>query len=255
MVMVVFRATHSVHMHTIKLLCLKGGPVYESVEQAMEGLSKWKDYRRSVIAPLSKNIAYKPTFDADYFREAAFYRFIELIESSYTLYKSGLLVGSVVTGRAAQETLAVIWFVNSKLEHLSKTKELSHFTETMRRLILGWSNDEEFPEKINVLKCIDAVDKDLEGKFRRHYEMLSEYAHPNYSGTFGAYGYPNHETLEVTLGNYPRSKETLLSHIEQTICISVGMLDIIQEKYETVINSALDVCHELHDEGKLKAQL
>jgi len=221
----------------------------------MKGLSIWKNHRRSIVSPLSKNIAYKPTFEADYFREAAFYRFIELAESSYSLYKSDLLVGSVITARAAQETLAVIWFINSKLQHLSKTKDLSHFTDTINRLILGWSNDEEFPEKINVLKCIDSVDKALEGKFRRHYEMLSEYAHPNYSGTFGAYGEPNHEALEVSLGSYPRSRDTLLLHIEQTICICVALLDSIQEKYESVINAALDVCHELHDAGKLKEQL
>jgi hypothetical protein len=229
--------------------------VYKTIEQAMEGLSVWKQHRRSVVSPPSKNIAYKPTFEADYFREAAFYRFIELIESSYSLYKSDLLVGSVVTARAAQETVAVIWFINSKLEHLSKTKDLSHFTETMHRLILGWSNDEEFPEKINVLKCIDSVDKSLEGKFRRHYDTLSEYAHPNFSGTFGAYGQPNYETLEVSLGAYPRSRKTLLTQIELTIRICVELLDSVQRKYEVVINTALDVCHELHYAGELNEQL
>lgn len=221
----------------------------------MADLSVWKQQRRSVVSPLSKNIAYKPTFEADYFREAAFYRFIELIESSYSLYKSDLLVGSVVTARAAQETLAVIWFINSKLEHLSKTKDLTHFTETMNRLILDWSNDEEFPEKINILKCIDSVDKSLEGKFRQHYNTLSEYAHPNYSGTFGAYGKPNHETLEVAFKDYPRSRKRLITLIGSTICICVGLLDSVQEKYEVVINSALDVCHELHDAGVFNEQL
>lgn len=229
--------------------------MYETIDQAMEGLAVWKKHRRSVVVPLSKNIAYKPTFEADYFREAALYRFIELTESAYSLYKSNLLVGSVVAARSAQETLAVIWFINSKLEHLSKTKNLSHFTNTMKSLILGWTNDDEFPEKINVLKCIDSVDKALEGKFRRHYEILSEYAHPNYSGTFGAYGEPNHETLEVSLGNYPRSKDTLLMHVELTICICVELLDFTQEKYEAVIDSALEVCRELHDSGRLIEQL
>jgi hypothetical protein len=229
--------------------------VYNDIDEAMLGLSVWKNNLRTSVNPISKNIAYKPTFDADYYRESVLYRFIELTESAYLLYKSNLLVGAVVSARAAQETLAVAWFVNSKLEHLTKTKDLSHFSEIMRRLIVGWSNDEEFPEKINVFKCIDSVDKTMEGKFRRHYEMLCEYSHPNYNGTFGAYGAPNHETLEVTLGNYPRSSETLKSHIESTLIICVSLLDSIQEKYEAVINSALDVCHELHEQGKLKEQM
>jgi hypothetical protein len=151
--------------------------------------------------------------------------------------------------------LAVAWFINSKLEHLTKTKDLSHFSGIMRRLIVGWSNNEEFPEKINVFKCIDSVDKTMEGKFRRHYETLCEYAHPNYNGTFGAYGNPNHETLEVTLGSYPRSSETLKMHIESMLIICISLLDSIQEKYETVINSALDVCHDLHEQDTLKEQM
>jgi hypothetical protein len=221
--------------------------VYNDIDEAMLGLSVWKNNLRTSVNPISKNIAYKPTFDADYYRESVLYRFIELTESAYLLYKSNLLVGAVVSARAAQEALAVAWFVNSKLEHLTKTKDLSHFSEIMRRLIVGWSND--------VFKCIDSVDKTMEGKFRRHYEMLCEYSHPNYNGTFGAYGAPNHETLEVTLGNYPRSSETLKSHIESTLIICVSLLDSIQEKYEAVINSALDVCHELHEQGKLKEQM
>ena len=227
--------------------------MYNDIEEAMLGLSVWKKHLRTSVNPISKNIACKPTFDADYYREAVLYRFIELTESAYTLYKSNLFVGAVTVARASQETLAVAWFINSKLEHLTKTKDLSHFSEIMKRLIVGWSNDEEFPEKINVFKCIDSVDKVMEGKFRRHYEMLCEYAHPNYNGTFGAYGKPNHETLEVTLGNYPGSKDTLKGHIESTVIICVSLLDSIQEKYEAVINSALDVCFDLHKEGKLKA--
>ena len=229
--------------------------MYNNIEEAMLGLSVWKKHLRTTVSPISKNIACKPTFDADYYRESVLYRFVELTESAYMLYKANLLVGAITTARAAQETLAVAWFINSKLEHLTKTKDLSHFGGIMQRLIVGWSNDEEFPEKINVFKCIDSVDKALEGKFRMHYEILCEYAHPNYSGTFGAYGQPNHETLEVTLGRYPRSEETLKRHIESTLVICISLLESIQEKYESVINSALDVCFELHQEGKLKEQM
>ncbi len=145
--------------------------MYKNIEQAMAGLSVWKKHRRTVIKPLSNNLAYKPTFEADYLREALMYRFIELMESSHTLYKAELLVGAVVSARSAYETLAVMWYLNSKLSHLVKTKDLKHFSERMRSLILGWSKDEEFPEKTNIMTCIKSVDKELEGTFGRHYDM------------------------------------------------------------------------------------
>jgi hypothetical protein len=229
--------------------------VYKNIDEAMIGLSVWKKNRRTVVKPISNNIAYKPTFDADYYREAVLYRFIELVESSYQLYKSNLLVGSVVTARAAQETLAVAWYVNSKLELLCKNKDLSHFNDIIIRLTVGWSKDEEFPEKINVITCIEAVDKALEGKFKRHYDMLSEYAHPNWSGTMGAFAAPNKEKLEVVFGQYIRSEETMKKHVESTLIICLKLLNSIEETYQEVINEALDVCHELHGKGKLKEQL
>ncbi len=229
--------------------------MYNNIDEAMIGLSVWKKHRRKIVKPLSKNIVHKPTFDADFYREATLYRFIELAESTYQLYKSGLLVGSVVMARAAQETLAVLWYVNSKLEHLSKTKDLAHFDEIMKRLIVGWSNDEKFPEKINVFTCIQSVDKAMGGEYMRLYDRLSEYAHPNYSGTFGAYGKPNHENLEVSLGRYPRSESTLKSHIESTIIICLTLLNSIQDTYQDVVNDALEVCYQLQEQSKLRDQL
>lgn len=229
--------------------------MYKNVEQAMKGLAVWKERRHETVKPLAKNIAIKPTFEADYLREAALHRFIELIESSYVLYRSNHFIGAVITARGAYETLALIWYINSKLTHLAETKDLKHFSERMRSLILGWSDDDEFPNKTNILTCIRAVDKELDGRFGRHYAMLSEYTHPNYCGTFGAYALADKETLEVQLGGNPRSMSTLKVHIENTITLSVAMLDNVQESYEKVINDALDVCLDLHEKGLLKQQL
>lgn len=62
--------------------------MYNDIEEAMLGLSEWKKNLRTSVKPISKNIAYKPTYDADYYRESILYRFIELTESAYLLYKS-----------------------------------------------------------------------------------------------------------------------------------------------------------------------
>jgi hypothetical protein len=83
--------------------------------------------------------------------------------------------------------------------------------------------------------------------------MLCEYAHPNNSGTFGSYAAPDHSTIEVHFGAYPRNEDVLKRHIESTVVISLEMLNHVQKNYENVINEALDTCHELHEQGRLKA--
>ncbi|RZQ52366.1 hypothetical protein C1E23_14550 [Pseudoalteromonas phenolica] len=227
----------------------------DSVDTALLEILKLKKQRRKVVKRISNNIAYKPTFEADYYREALFYRFLELTESTHALYKSNLLVAAITTARSAHETLAVMWYHNSKLTHLIENKDLEHFSESMKRLLFGWSKTEEFPEKINVLTCIKSVDKKLEGSFGDFYDMLSEYALPNYSGALGVYSEPNFKTYEVLFGEYPRSKETLKKHIEDSIVLGVNFFEVIQSDYEKLFTEALEVCVELHKEGKLEINL
>jgi hypothetical protein len=58
-------------------------------------------------------------------------------------------------GKSIKETLSVLNFVNTISEKLVKSKDLSKFIERTHRLILGHYEDDEFPEKINVVDCID----------------------------------------------------------------------------------------------------
>ncbi|MBQ4840154.1 hypothetical protein [Pseudoalteromonas luteoviolacea] len=216
--------------------------MYKSLDEAIQGLLESKKQLRSSIKPPFNDIAIKPIFDCDFCREAILFRFVELSESAYHLYKSNLLVAAIVSVRAAQETIAVVWYVQTKLKSFTNNKDRSKFEKIVERLIFGWSNDEEFPEKINVLTCIDSVDKELGGAFRKHYNMLSEFSHPNYSGTFGAYAQPNHQTKEVVFGSYPRSKEVLERRIETTLIQCISMLHALQSEYESLYSTALDVC-------------
>jgi hypothetical protein len=229
--------------------------MYNSIEEAMLGLSVWKKYRKKEKSPLEKNLAYKPTYEADYYREAVFYRFIELTEASFELYKQGHLISSVILARSAQETVSVLWYINEKLKYVVKEKDLTHFSKTMYKLILGYKGDDLFPEKVNVLTMIQCVDKTLEGRFSELYDTLSEYAHPNHSGTMAVYAKTDIDNLSVTFGKYQRSEEHLRSMIESALNLNISLLDHIQETYEEYINQVLDICIDLHQSGSLKEQI
>lgn len=224
----------------------------ESISKLEDDIKKWKSIRRKVVRPLEKNIAYRPMFNVDFFREALLYRFIELAETTIILFRANHLVSAIISARSVQETLAMMWFVNDKLKSLSITEDLSTFLKKMDRLSFGWSGDDQFPEKINILTCIDSVDKIMEGSFRKNYDFLSEFAHPNYSGVIGAYTKPNHQTLDVDLSCYPRSMVRKKEIIVSTLSGSLLLLVPITETYETLIDKGLDVCISIHKQGELE---
>ncbi|MCJ8312561.1 MAG: hypothetical protein MJK11_06290 [Pseudomonadales bacterium] len=130
-------------------------------------------------------------------------------------------IPAVVCARAAQETFAVIAYLSFKFEEFESTKDLSSLLKTMRRLSIGWRGDAEFPEMVNILTCIDHVSKKLDPEFRRHYDLLSESSHPNYSGVLGAYSKPNHINLDVDIGLNKKVCEGLSDRVETTIGICI----------------------------------
>ncbi|RZK02309.1 MAG: hypothetical protein EOO43_23445 [Flavobacterium sp.] len=210
-----------------------------------------KDIKRESIEPLAKNMAYRPTFNIDVHREAVLHRFIDLVGGSINLLEDNFYIPAVVTSRAAQETLAVLVYINIKLKKFIEDKNLAVLLHCMRRLSLGWKGDSEFPEMINVLTCVDSVDKKYNIGFRDHYDLMSESAHPNWSGVMGAYSKADHETYEVSFGLKSERKEGLVTLTDSTLNICALLFSSVQPEYEELINSALDVCFELHENGTL----
>jgi hypothetical protein len=111
--------------------------MYENITQTMAGISTWKKHKRNVVTPIEKHIAYRPTYNIDCYRESLFHRLIDLFESTYSLYKSEQIIGSIVLARSVQETLSMLNFVNTILEKLVKSKDMNKFIERTHKLIFG----------------------------------------------------------------------------------------------------------------------
>ena len=221
------------------------------VGELNKAISSISEVKRDSISPLMKNIAYRPTFNIDCYREAVLHRFVDIMEGAATSLGNAQYTPALVNARAAQETVSVLAYINFKLERFESDKDLEALLDITKRLSIGWKGDAEFPEMINVLTCVDFVNKKLDPNFRRLYDILSESAHPNYSGVLGSYSIANHDTLEVKVGLNKDAKEGLYENVTSTILICSILFENIQDRYESLLNQALDICIELHEQGKL----
>lgn len=221
------------------------------LSEANKAISSINRIKRDSISPLMKNIAYRPTFNIDCYREAVLHRFVDLMEGAATSLENTQFIPALVSARAAQETFSVLAYINFKLEKFESDKDLRALLDITKRLSIGWKGDAEFPEMINVLTCVDFVNKKLDPSFRRLYDSLSESAHPNYSGVLGSYSLANHDTLEVKVGLNEGAAERLCENVTSTILICSILFENIQSSYENLMNKALDNCIELHEQGKL----
>lgn len=225
-----------------------------NLDDARANLRACEQLRKVRIKPASNSLVNKPIFELEYFKESVLYRFIDLAEATYILLDVGNYLGAITTVRSLQETSSVMWYINELCQYAIANKELTHFTKRMHSLIVGWKNDDEFPNPPNVLTLIDKVDKTISG-YRKHYDILSEYAHPNWHGTMGLFAKTGGKKLKVEFGRYIKGKNILIQHIKNALIISIDLLTYIESQYETIVKDFMDICNCINEKGELKNQI
>lgn len=75
------------------------------------------------------------------------------------------------------------------------------------RLLAGSKVWEDGPQALQILTCIDRMDKKVPG-VRVHYDFLSEIAHPNWGGVVGMYAKMEEATFTARFGCDLQDKAT-----------------------------------------------
>jgi len=95
------------------------------------------------------------------------------------------------------------------------------------KLLTGRRDSEPERQAIQVLKFIDSVEKKVPG-FRKNYEFLSEYSHPNSDGALGLFGRRDEET-RITY--FERREERIAGAIRFALNSFIGSVGIFLNLY------------------------
>jgi hypothetical protein len=159
------------------------------------------------VAAASLTLKSKTPFKALVLREALIHRVSSLADGSISEFDSGRWIAATILVRAVVETTALLFALDQKVTRALQGKSDGALTEFLRRTMVSSRTEPNLPEAINVLNFIDAVEKDFPG-FRRSYEDLSEYAHPNWCGVLGAFSELDAKTHTVAFGAFDRVPAT-----------------------------------------------
>lgn len=128
----------------------------------------------------------KTPFKALVLREALIHRVSSLADGALSEFEAGRWVSGTVLVRAVVETAAVLHSLKLCVARAVQNRNDDDLTEFLRRTMVASRSETLLPEAISILTLIDKVDKEFVG-FRRSYDQLSEYAHPNWCGVLGAF--------------------------------------------------------------------
>jgi hypothetical protein len=127
------------------------------------------------------------------------YRVLELSKSAYQLYEARSLISAFVLSRAAVETSALQFSLLKHMRRVVREQQVGDVDDFLMRALFGKRTPDCDLPALNVLTLIDHMDRES-GGVRNLYDFLCEYTHPNYSGSYGAYGSEDQEKYRLNLG-------------------------------------------------------
>lgn len=113
------------------------------------------------------------------------YRGQELASGAISLYKKSNYLSSAILIRSLMETSSILFHVESKIKKSIEDFEIDLVDQYLMKISLGSKNQKSDYNILNCITAIDLVDKKKYDNYRKMYDQLSEYAHPNWSGTAG----------------------------------------------------------------------
>jgi hypothetical protein len=157
----------------------------------------------TIIDPATISAKAKPAFMAQTWDAALLLRSHELAESAVSLFDSQRFLPSLVCARSLMETVAIHYWLTRRVQAITSPDDIATFHEFLFRGLVGSKNDEEdMPTALHVLTAVRKVDKVSPG-FLRMYDDLSEYVHPNQSGTLQSFIKTEHEIILSIPVKYP----------------------------------------------------
>lgn len=217
-----------------------------TVDQNAKHLREARDYTDRLSASLPDRIQIaaltlesKLPFKAVSIRGLLRHRMAALSSAAVDLFEQKRVIPAAILTRAIVETLAVLFTFHERVERFlkDKVKDIDAFDAFLMRYLLGARDIPEMPTPTNILTLIDRVEVTLPG-FRRVYDSLCECAHPNWAGTFGAFGEVDQERFELKLGPVERS-----SAYTSGVAALSGSLMVFEHYY----NDSADLMYQLND--------
>jgi hypothetical protein len=171
----------------------------ERIAVAKQLVSSFKSSLPKELHANAFTLKSKLPYKATSLREVLMHRFTDIANVSIDLFEADMVVPAFIEARAAIETTALLYCLHKGTADFLRSRDADGLNNFLNKGLLGSKDGLTVFEPHHVLKTIDRLDKEFSG-LREMYDRLCEFAHPNWSGTMGAYSKLDTETYVLHLG-------------------------------------------------------
>jgi hypothetical protein len=190
-------------------------------------------------------------FYALYCREIWMWRVVELGRDAFDCFQKEDFVSAIVLTRAAMETSAALWTLRGKVEKALQlgSVNIGEFGRYLARLRVGQGKDvaqPDDPKAVHINDFIRAVEKDCKG-LQQQYDQLSEFVHPNWSGTTGIYSRFDHGEARVEFGRNIRGEEGTKGRGLTNLSVALLFFEKDYNRFADLMPAFIELCE--HEAG------
>ncbi len=166
--------------------------IQDLIDEARSWITDLKESLPEVVDPATISLRAKIPYKTECYRAGLSWRMEELSRAACDCYERSDQVAGILLSRGAVETSAACWYLHDLMKKQVERGVQANLDEKVMSLLLGHRNVDNMPTAINVLNFLDVVSKELP-KARQMYDEMSEYAHPNWTGTEFAFSKIDYE--------------------------------------------------------------
>jgi hypothetical protein len=174
-------------------------------------------------------------------RESLLWRLEELAQNAFDALDAHHFVASSLSVRALMETVAALIFLERTLGTAINSGLDKEQILKINKLLINSKIWEEIEDPIHINNMLREVEKIIPGFFEKNYAALSEMAHPNWAGTFGAFGeFEKSKYLSLFRkgGRSPdNTRKKILGNLAASLRLAKYYYEVIGEDLEAFTNA------------------
>lgn len=217
------------------------------LKEAKALVQQMTDSLPKVVDPASISLSAKIPFKVIVYRETLIWRTEELARCACDLYQREDIGAAIVLTRAVTENAAAVWYLMQLIRGVNGTPHGKGLDERIMKLVMGSRSIDEMPDALNVQTMLKKAEKSFPGILST-YDSLSEFAHPNWSGTSGLYSKNDPDEILTHLGKNMRSTEWPLRRGLNSLIGALAMFEHAYNRISDLMPGFISVCEAaLHD--------
>jgi hypothetical protein len=217
--------------------------------EARERVKRFSENLPTLVDPAGISHKAKIPYKALCYREALIWRIEELSRSACRAFEEDDFLAGIVLSRSATEVASAIWYLKGLIERQIRNGVEADLDEKVMKLLLGSKSNKDMPEAVNVLTFVSKVSKDIPA-FGKAYDSLSEYAHPNWSGTSFIYSKHDPENVLTNFGKDLRESSNYKIFGVQCLVGSLVLFESLYNQISDLMPDFVKACEgDLRSEG------